>query len=315
MPLSIVDRREKKQTFLHDLTTLYHLMTYSEDKEKISDQFSSVIATVSHFETELLPYSVASQFIYQVNGDDMEYFFQFFEDELEDRISNSDPDEPVFKKAIKLFEHLELANFQKEYLFKEQEEKIASIAHEIKDYGRIKDELEKNFKDTKTKFEGIESSVDNLTLNLISILGIFAAILLGAYGSIQGFSNVFGNANEISLGKILVLSSVGASAVLVILFFLLNSIARLTNKSLSNSGDDIITKFPSLIFSHTILGLVFVIGITFELIKNNVKPDYYWLWLFVFLFALIQVALIYKTKSLWGILNLKFFFRRNEMKK
>ena len=58
------------------------------------------------------------------------------------------------------------------------------------------DELGEKFEKFESKFEKIEKSTDQITVNLISILGVFAAILLGAYGSIQGFSNVFANAKH-----------------------------------------------------------------------------------------------------------------------
>lgn len=62
--------------------------------------------------------------------------------------------------------------------------------------------------------------------NFITILGIFAAILMGAFGSIQAFSSLFDNAVFLDLGKLLIISSVGASSVVLILFFLLNGIAE-----------------------------------------------------------------------------------------
>lgn len=332
MPLLIQERANKKEEFLLELKKLYTLMTYERDKlQEIDDQFTKVVALLSHFEIEMLPYSAASKFIYEINDDDVEYFFDFFEQMLSDRLRDA-PNEVVLLKAIKLVEHLELASSQKTYLFQQQEMQLNDLTKKIEDvndsleqYSNSKIQIEQglnsfaqtsesldalnsqvvdfknDFTVVKDKFDRIEKSTEQITVNLISILGIFAAILLGAYGSIQGFSNIFANAKEISIGKILMLSSIGASAVLLILFFLLSSVARLTEKKFGNSGTSIIEKHPIMFFSHSVLIIVFTTGGVIQLIKDEVYFSEYWLWLLVLAAVLVQVTFVYHTKSILGI--------------
>lgn len=334
MPLSIEERSVKKEEFLSGLKNLYTLMTFERDKlQEIDTQFTMVIAILSHFEMEMLPYSAASKFIYEINDDDVEYFFDFFEQKLSDRLKDA-PNEEVLLKAIKLIEHLELASSQKTYLFQQQELQLKELSKKIDDvnnslvqYSESKIQIEQrldnfaeasknlegvreqvnqfkeDFKMVEEKFGRIEKSTEQITVNLISILGIFAAILLAAYGSIQGFSNIFANANEISIGKILMLSSIGASAVLLILFFLLSSVARLTGKKLGNGGVSFIEKHPIMFFSHCILIIVFTTGGVIELIKGEIYFEKYWLWLLVLMVVLGQVIFVYHTKSLLGVLK------------
>jgi hypothetical protein len=334
MPLSIEERTAKKEEFLTELKSLYNKMTFQgREEDEIDMQFTKVISILSHFEIEMLPYSTASKFIYEINDDDVEYFFVFFEQKLAERMTAA-PKEEVFLKALKLLEHLELASSQKAYLFQQQEvqlkelsSKVEDVNRSIKQYEDSKTEIEQSLKDfekvsmdfenfnmqfesfksdfsnTEKKFERIEKNTEQITVNLISILGIFASILLGAYGSIQGFSNIFKSADKISTGKILILSSIGASAVLLILFFLLSSVARLTSRKFGNGGHNFIEKHPIMFYSHCILFIIFTTGGVIELIKYEVVLEKFWIWGVLLVFAIIQVTFIHHTKSLLGILK------------
>lgn len=332
------ERAIKKEEFFRELSKLYHLTAFESSATKlIDDQFTTVIVTLNYFEMEMLPYSAASKFIYEINDDDVEYFFEFFQEKLSERIV--DTDKEILQKATKLIEHLELANSQKTYLFQKQEKQLKELSKKMKavneslnQYEASKKEVEgrleefteivghfdelnesihnvekkvikfdEDFEQVESKFERIEKSTEQITVNLISILGIFASILLGAYGAVQGFANIFSNANKISLGKILMMSSIGASAVLLILFFLMSSIARLTDRKYGNGGTIFINKHPIMFFSHCILIVVFTAGGVIELIKNNITPQMNWLWIILFILVVIQVLFIYQTKSMWGV--------------
>lgn len=335
MPLSIEERSEEKELFLAELKNLYYYMTFESSRtDEIDKQFTKVLAILSHFEIETLPYSAASKFIYEINDDDVEYFFDFFEKTLSDRMKDV-PNELVFQKAIKLLEHLELANSQKAYLFNKQEQKLTEISNSLKDlnavliqYNKSKSEIESKLKDfeivskqisslskemekfkgVEEKFDRIEKSTEQITTNLITILGIFASILLGAYGSISGFSSIFANANELGIGKILMLSSVGASAILLILFFLLSSIARLTGRQFGNGGTGFIDRHPIIFFGHCILLIIFTTGGVIELIKKEITIEKNWLWILLIIIVVVHVLFIYRTKSMWGILK---YFQKN----
>lgn len=341
MPLSIDSRKNKKEEFFHELLELYHVLTYeNNDIEKVNSKFERVLVLLSHFPSDMLPYSVASEFIYEKDDEGMEYFFQYFEELLMDRFKGLE-DLELFKKAVRLLEHMDLAVAQKSYLFRRQEYKIAEFDKELcsiegalskfevttkqirnnlvefenikKSYYKLEQDIDElgeklhSFESTYTQFsdefDKIKKNTDRLTVNLISILGIFASILLGAYGSIQGFSNIFANADKISIGKILMLSSVGASAILLILFFLLSSIARLTEKSFGNGGTTFISKHPIMFFGHCILLIIFTTGGVIEIIKGEITLEKNWLWIILIVILVIQVLFIYYTKSMWGILK------------
>lgn len=124
-------------------------MTFeSSETDKINEQFAAVIAKLSYFETEMLPYSAASKFIYEINDDDVEYFFEFFQEMLAERMVDA-PQEEVFKKATKLIEHLELASSQKAYLFQKQEQQLQELNRKML---KVHESLEQ-YESSKVKVE------------------------------------------------------------------------------------------------------------------------------------------------------------------
>ena len=271
------------------------------------------------FPSNRLPYSAISTFVFTTNDNGVGEFFSL----LDTEISTFELDEDTLTKYIRLSEHFELARSQKELLFIEQKEEIEKLSfnitylenaiaqydtskqqieHRIKFLTNLQNEITVKHNKVDEDFQKIENKTDQLTVNLISILGIFAAILLGAYGSIQGFTNLFTNASSLSMGKIIMISSIGGSSVLIILFFLLSSVARLTGRNFGNGGTDFISKHPIMMYSHCVLLFLFALGGTFEIIDNNIKPNIYWLWLLLPILLLIHGFKILLYKSPWGIL-------------
>lgn len=158
----------------------------------------------------------------------------------------------------KILRHIDLALVQKYTLMSMQMKEIEALRREqqqlINRYDQLKHEAETQNRNMLTQF--------------ITILGIFAAIMMGAFGTIQGFASLFANAQYLSMGKILIISSIGASSVILILFFLLNGIAKLTGRSLwstKKTDGTLFEKHPSLIIIHGILISISFVGATLEL--------------------------------------------------
>src|SRR5699024_9177853 len=128
-------------------------------------------------------------------------------------------------------QHAELAISQKQNLYQ-------SLRDEM-------DALDNNVDEATKKY-------DNMMSNFISILGIFAAIMMATFGAIQGFSAIFSNENNYNLTTIIIISCFGLFGLISILFILLHSIAKLIDKELVNHyyGRTIFSRYP--IYSHTL---------------------------------------------------------------
>ncbi|WP_342512782.1 hypothetical protein MKY34_19555 [Sporosarcina sp. FSL K6-1522] len=193
----------------------------------------------------------------------------------------------------KILRHIDLALVQKYTLMSMQMKEIEVLRREqqqlINRYDQLKHEAETQNRNMLTQF--------------ITILGIFAAIMMGAFGAIQGFASLFANAYLLSIGEILIISSIGASSVILILFFLLNGIAKLTGRSLwstKKTDGSLFEKHPSLIIIHGILISISLVGATLEL--SNVHLQYalqgYW-WLVPGLWTIYFFTAIHKKNFLF----------------
>lgn len=178
------------------------------------------------------------------------------------------------RTIYKIVEHIKLAILQRNHSIRERQHSLNLIDKEIKDKQNTLSELE----DKITSFENsIDEKLRSNTLSMISVLGIFAAVLMGAFGAIQGFTSLFAHAYAMDLSMILIISSIGASAVILILFFLLNGIAKLTERSLWSTKKEngtLLEKHPSLVIVHGILIFIFLVGSALEL--SNVTLQFAW---------------------------------------
>src|SRR5699024_2769454 len=138
----------------------------------------------------------------------------------------------------KIIQHAELAISQKESLYQSLKEDIHSLNNDV--------------------YQAAEK-YNNMMSNFISILGIFAAIMMATFGAIQGFTAIYSNENNYSLTTIIIISCFGLFGLVSILFILLHSIAKLMDKDLSlyTHPNTIFTKYP--VYSHTLL---FIFSIT-----------------------------------------------------
>jgi len=185
----------------------------------------------------------------------------------------------------KIIQHIELAISQKESLFEQQ-------IHTI-------NELEYRISETSQKY-------NNMVSNFISILGIFAAIMMATFGSIQGFTSLFTNESEYSLTEIFLISSLGLFGLLSIIFLLFYSIAKLTGREIADQPY-YMTKFTNRypIYSHAIIisGILFTFSLTHH-IKIN-KPSYLPEFLInnLWLITITLIILIYGLYYIYNLIN------------
>lgn len=232
----------------------------------------------------VLPYSALAEFVYKDEDEDFNYFITHFEEFVNENIST---DDPAHEKLMKLLEHLALAKQQKEVLFEDQQQRMLQLE-------KMQIDLNKKIERTQIlsdKVDKLQKSNENMITNFISILGIFAAILMGAFGAIQGFTSLFEHAVYMPLGKALILSSVGGSSVILILFLLLNGISKLTNRPISNStSNKIKLKHPTIVATYAIMITIALSGAALELSDKEIhysKAGYWWaipgFWLLIML--------------------------------
>lgn len=277
---------------------------------------------------ELIPYGKITKIVFEHSGTELEFYLtsdlekmgiQFFKDRLDklmkDKLHISDgefesrlkEDKYAERCFFKIIRHIDLAVVQKSEMLTMRKEEISEYKKQYqslkKDFIKLKEEAENQSKNLK---EEAENQSKSMLTQYISILGIFAAILMGAFGAIQSFTSLFNNAKDLSIGKILIVSSIGASAVLLILFLLLHSIAKLTEQSIASNRESssYLRKYPMFAICQCQLIFISLVGAALELSNSDIRlalEGFWWAlpigWLIIIYFFMKHKGLSFNQKE------------------
>lgn len=166
---------------------------------------------------------------------------------------------------------------------REVNEQVSSLELKIAELRNLNNKVKKKSKKMQKDF--------------ISILGIFAAILLASFGGLTVLSNIL-NDVVAPIGKVMILGSLCLMAILAVLFLLLNGIAKLTGERLRNcqckKGECTCTieqKHPTLFISGVFSLLIILLG-AFELLVDfeyiRLQLNLGWL---IFIFSILILLL------------------------
>lgn len=299
----VVQTEGNEKQNLDDLFTQHHSQERQIDNTEPVREFISKL-NLCDFDNGLIPYNHITLIIFTKITDDVtDRLFEMLKttgidyfNSTTDEVNNDE----TRKTYYKIIRHIELAAIQKTHLFTENQRQLEELNKRYQALEQLNEELNIKNNSLQSKIEKIDqeakSKYDNMVAQFISILGIFAAILMGVFGSVQAFTSLFNNANQLSYGKILILSSIGASSVIVILFFLLTSLGKMVGKRISSSNEvnsTVFEKYPFLFASHGLLIFVALIGVSAEL--SNVTLTFAWqglwwllpiIWLIFFIWGL-----------------------------
>lgn len=209
----------------------------TNESEYKSDSFEKFVESIEKIEfTEgVVPYTAFSKLIY-TEAQDKRELLDMLEDTMASdwnnyRYGNVEVSNETTRKFLKIKEHIGLSVFQRNHISDRLSEQLEDTQNKLKETDERFAELSKSLDIVDQK---AHEKADKLVVQFITILGIFAAIMMSAIGSFQGFTSIFSNAENIPIGKTLIISAIGASGVSVILFTLLHSISKLTSFTLSN---------------------------------------------------------------------------------
>lgn len=272
----------------------------SPNSARLAKRFTEFITLIedTQFENKLIPYEKITECVFGNTPEEMLHTFTSELRKYGDTYFNcedqqSEEQELNKKNFYKIVRHIDLALIQK-YSFADL--KIRDMEKLRKENAELNNSLQILKNEAETQYK-------SLLTQFISILGIFAAILMGSIGALQGFTSLFANAHQLSLGKLLIISSIGASSVVVILFLLLNGIAKLIDRSLSSSKNENATlyeKHPTIIIVFGILIFISLIGVSLELSNIHLNLAWQGLWWII--------PLLWMTYLLWALAKKDFLF-------
>lgn len=274
--------KEKEQNFYDAILDLYKSPKFKSPNDKLEDseEGARFLKALKSYDFNALPYHTLTMLVYTPENDEIEYFA----DSIHRAISESDCDLETKKKTLKIRLHLLLAEQQKQSLYTKQDEKIKVLDEESKKLKKTIGDIEDVANKVEITSENTEKKYNDIISQYISILGIFAAILMTAFGGIQAFSSIYKD-NSFPLKDSLLIACIGFMGILLLIFILLNGIAKLTDKNIDSSEGKWFNRHPTLINSFILLSTIIVFILVSKIVGiPSVLTDNNWLWLLVILY-------------------------------
>lgn len=169
---------------------------------------------------------------------------------------------------------------------------------------RDKEETSKKLKDAQAKLKETSKKIDSMLTQYISILGVFATIVFGMFGGFDSLKEIMSNIAKGPITTILISFSSLMLGLFCLVFLLIQSIARLTNKDTLNCEHherkkdctcSLIERYPIFIISIMFFTLVLIIScvIRFFDYKSFYNCSGWFYSILAILVALIVVSLLY----------------------
>ena len=155
-------------------------------------------------------------------------------------------DDSIRRRIFKLYDHLNLELVRLKYLLPKIQDTNAKI-----------EEAANKVKDLTTQTDSIKKNADDMQKNYITILGIFASIVLAFVSSLAFSTSVLQNIDKASIYRLVAVVSLVAIFIVNILNFLFSFIMRI-----HYSKDDKYSKFnPVNCFNIVMLIIIFLTAI------------------------------------------------------
>ncbi len=285
---------------------------YNEDETKNTfDRFMNCFYEVE-FNHGILPYDKITECVFKNTPEEIldEFTISLRSLGSEYFSEKSNPDKE--KDFFRIMRHIDLALVQKYNFIEMKLKNIEETADNVKVLMTELHNLKKDYTNLKKDYTELKEKAEeqNKTMlgQFISILGIFSAVLMGSFGAIQGFTSLFNNAYLLSMGEMLIISSIGGASVILILFFLLTSIAKMIGKNLKNTDKPDATtveKYSTLFVIYGILGLISMVGAA--LLLSNIKVSFSWsgFWWLLPIIWCIYFIYCFRKKTLFPFFNSK----------
>lgn len=178
-------------------------------------------------------YSEVSTLLLSINEDKHAYFYDNMKSILKILDENDKKNNTKFKsKAIKLEDHIKLellrvSNIKKVDQLKEK------IDNETVTY-------ENKFKELRNVYSKQKEDIDGLNSQIISVIGIFSAIVITFFGGINFIESVLNSINKVSKYRLVFAILITGFVMFNTIFMLLNFISKLTGKNIRSSCDNYI---------------------------------------------------------------------------
>lgn len=247
--------------------------------KKSGDILPENIKESSHFDNiwkfldtdEYIGYSPISHYAFDV--EEISEFKTALDEAVISTEINKEHTDRARNHFLKILDHIELVGIQSNSIDERQQ---AKIEQQNKELAKLKSDInisQEDLDNLKNQLKDTREKTEKLTVDFVTILGIFTSITFATFGGLQLLGNVFGNVKNISsssIGSELMLGSVFLFGTYMILLALLTGISKLMGKNYN-------TSFPTrfiIVFSFLV---IFVFGFVYAKVGYNAKVWSSWI--------------------------------------
>lgn len=218
--------------------------------------------------------------------DDLENFHNFL-DKIVDHI------ELIGIQVTRIDTNVDQVKETKDDLLKEITQLKTEIKNKQKELSKLKDKQD-GLKEKQIEYLKKAKKVQK---EFVTILGIFATILITTFGGLTSLASIFNNINSASTGKIVLLGSFVVYTVILIVFLLLNGISKLSELNIRSCGCEVNTpctcpiskKHPTLYIVTVMLVVTSLLGVSEYLVDYKLLFGNYDDWVILLLLGIFII--------------------------
>lgn len=226
---NIDENTKSMQEILENIRSLENSMpSYDENIEKLSDDLRNYYDKKGRH-----LYSEVSTFLYNINEDDLDYVYNNIENIHKILQRYDEENETEYERKIfKLEDHIRLEILRVQHLNNTQNNNAAQLRKEINTLSDKSKKYTKEFNNLHNQYKKQRKSIDGLNSEIISIIGIFSAIVITFFGGINFIESVLNSINKVSKYRLVFAILITGFVMFNTIFMLLNFIAKLTDKNI-----------------------------------------------------------------------------------
>lgn len=224
-----------------------------EDKKKRIDEICSLLNCSSdkfqvnktrtciknYFDKEShIIYSAISSYVFELDDEQRGNFITNIDSMLAESIDS----EKLREGILKIYDHAQLALLQVDNLKRDDND--------------LKKVIGKNLAPVRNKFnKDLEKSYKEIYSQLIGLIGIFTALAFLVFGSLSALDNIFSNANQMSIFKVVIIACIWGLCITNLIYIFIYFVSELTGLKDKNSvGIHVITAWSNLLLVFILAG-------------------------------------------------------------
>lgn len=240
------------------LRTLEGMVESPNDDETIVEKYTDELYEIYKQEDFRHSYAELSKFLENIFSEERDHLVGLLDDILQYIDESESIKYPckdiVLTKIGKLADHAELENIRLARI-----ERIRHIGDKV---SVERTQIESTIKDNEKLVESMRKTLNNNHAQLVSVLGIFAGIVIAVFGGLTFFSSVFNNVEKIGNYKLVFITALTGFTLFNVISFMLAVVAYLVDKPfplLKSKNDGIIGRKQFYNKAYAFVNIIFIL--------------------------------------------------------